>query len=389
MEEGHQSNVPGKWREIRFSDLQARTITAALTVLATSVVIAFTGGFLWLGARFFTEFSGVLLPLLVAAVLTLLLKPFYNWLHQRWKLRPALAVAVIMISVFLPLLLFIGVSGFIIFKQGAALIENIPGWYEKILALGGEYFPVAQDLWLEYEIGTRLTEFMETNTSEIAVRVQNIIGSTIQAGLDASSWLGNLLGWLMVPVYLAFFLSLPPFKPADLEEGLPFLKAETRKNLIYLLTEFFSILVTFFRGQLIVALAQGLLYAIGFWAVGLEFGFAIGFALGLLNIVPYLGNIVGLAVALPTAYFQSDGGWMLLGLTLVVFVVVQLIEGMILTPKIMGEKTGLHPVVIIIAILFWGTALNGIAGMILAIPLTAFLVVFWRVLRDKYIFEIF
>ncbi len=388
MEESQKSNGSEQRREIRFTDVQARTITAALTILAASIVIGFGGFFLWLLARFFTEFSGVLVPLLVAAVLTLLLKPFYNWLHQKRGFRPALAVAVIMISVFLPLLLLLGVSGFIIFKQGASLIENIPGWYEKILASGGEFFPIAQDLWDEYEIGVRLTEFMETNTSEIAVRVQNVISSTIQAGLNASSWLGNLLGWLMVPVYLAFFLSLPPFKPAELEEGLPFLKSETRKNLIYLLTEFFAILAAFFRGQLIVALAQGLLYAFGFWAVGLEFGFAIGFALGLLNIVPYLGNIVGLAVALPTAYFQSDGGWMLLGLTLVVFAVVQLIEGMVLTPKIMGEKTGLHPVVIIIAILFWGTALNGIAGMILAIPLTAFLVVFWRLLREKYILEI-
>ena len=95
-----------------------------------------------------------------------------------------------------------------------------------------------------------------------------------------------------------------------------------------------------------------------------------------------------LAVALPTAYFQAEGGWELLGLTVIIFVVVQMIEGMILTPKIMGDKTGLHPVAIIVAILFWGAALGGIMGMILAIPLTAFLVVFWRLLKEKYVREI-
>ena len=75
-------------------------------------------------------------------------------------------------------------------------------------------------------------------------------------------------------------------------------------------------------------------------------------------------------------------------LVLVVFAFVQLIEGYYLTPKIMGERTGLHPLAIIVALFFWGTAFDGIAGMVLAIPLTAFLVVFWRLAKAKYISEI-
>jgi predicted PurR-regulated permease PerM len=71
-----------------------------------------------------------------------------------------------------------------------------------------------------------------------------------------------------------------------------------------------------------------------------------------------------------------------------VFTIVQMIEGYLLTPKIMGERTGLHPMVIIVAVFFWGSALNGIAGMILAIPLTAFLVVFWRLAKERYIGEL-
>mgnify|MGYP000735959282 CR=1 FL=1 len=75
-------------------------------------------------------------------------------------------------------------------------------------------------------------------------------------------------------------------------------------------------------------------------------------------------------------------------MVLAVVVAVQMIEGYLLTPKIMGDRTGLHPVVIIVAIFFWGSALNGIMGMILAIPLTAFLVVFWRLAREKYLPEL-
>lgn len=378
----------GGGQPIRFSPGQAKTIAASLTVLAASVVIAFCGFFIWLLAQFYLVFSQVLTPLVVAAVLTLLLKPYYNWLHERRRLNPALSVAIIMVSVLVPLLLVVGFSAFIVVSQVAALVENIPGWYEQIMESGSAYFPQIQSLWNEYAIGSRLTEFTQTHAAEIAERLQTVIGSTLQAGLNASTWLGGLLGWLMVPVYLSFFLTLPPVQAGRLESGLPFLKAGTRQDVIYLFTEFFAILVAFFRGQLMVALAQGVLYAFGFWLVGLEFGFAIGFILGLLNIVPYLGNIVGLAVALPTAYFQADGGWMVLALTVVVFVIVQVLEAMVLTPKIMGEKTGLHPVVIIVAILFWGMALSGIVGMILAIPLTAFLVVFWRLLREKYIREI-
>ena len=110
--------------------------------------------------------------------------------------------------------------------------------------------------------------------------------------------------------------------------------------------------------------------------------------LGFLNIIPYLGSMIGLAIGLPLAYFQQGGGWSLLAGVLIVFAIVQLIEGYLLTPRIMGERTGLHPMAIIFAVFFWGSALQGILGMILAIPLTAFLVVLWRLAREKYIGEL-
>ena len=104
--------------------------------------------------------------------------------------------------------------------------------------------------------------------------------------------------------------------------------------------------------------------------------------------IPYLGSIIGLAIAIPLALAQPDGDLTLIGLTLVVFIVVQQIEGWYLTPKIMGNRTGLHFMAIIVAIFFWGTALGGILGMILAIPLTAFLASLWRLARQKWIAEI-
>jgi predicted PurR-regulated permease PerM len=134
---------------------------------------------------------------------------------------------------------------------------------------------------------------------------------------------------------------------------------------------------------------MGVGYAIGFTLSGLKFGIALGLLFGLLNIVPYLGSIVGIVTAFLVAYLQpggiaETGGWSLLLWCGVSFVVVQLIESYYLTPKIMGQQTGLHPVVVIVSIFFWGSALGGILGMIFGIPLTAFIIIAWRLLCRKY-----
>ena len=94
---------------------------------------------------------------------------------------------------------------------------------------------------------------------------------------------------------------------------------------------------------------------------------------------------VTLSVALPLAFLQPDGGLPLLGICVGVFGAVQAIEGWILTPRIMGKQTGLHPVAIIVAVFFWGQALGGVLGMMLAVPLTAFFVTAWRLVRRKYL----
>ena len=179
-----------------------------------------------------------------------------------------------------------------------------------------------------------------------------------------------------------------PFSKLKYDEFLPFLKPETKKDVLYLVRQFVDILVAFFRGQLLVAFFQGLLFAIGFSLIGLKYGFVLGMLLGFMNIIPYLGSLIGLSIALPLAYFQPEGGGVLLGCVVLVFTVVQCIEGYLLTPKIMGDKTGLHPVAIMVAVFFWSSALNGMLGLLLAIPLTAFLVVFWRLAKEKYIEEI-
>ncbi len=107
---------------------------------------------------------------------------------------------------------------------------------------------------------------------------------------------------------------------------------------------FLGYVSAFFQGQLIIALCMGILYAISFMLIGLDFGVLAGLVLGLLNIVPFLGSLIGLLVVLPMAYLQPDGGVELLFLAGLVFAGVQLVESWLLTPKIMANRSGLHPV---------------------------------------------
>jgi predicted PurR-regulated permease PerM len=188
----------------------------------------------------------------------------------------------------------------------------------------------------------------------------------------------------IIPVYLFFFLLARGEPTRELGSHLPFLAPGVRADVIFLANEFIGIVEAFFRGQLVIGFFMGVLLAVGFSIVGLKFGLVIGLALGLLNSVPYLGTIIGLAIALPLAFFQPESDWFLVGLVLAVKGIVQGIEGWILTPRIMGHQTGLHPVAIIVAIFFWGTAFDGILGMLLAIPLTAFFVTAWRLAKQKY-----
>ena len=263
--------------------------------------------------------------------------------------------------------------------------------------------PAAWDRIVDWtaEISPVVTEFLETNPVAIQVREAfeggdsnllasfGIVGDTAVEVLQSiAAALASLFAWAVLPVYLCFFLMVEPDRFRKLDHLFPFLKAKTRADVIYLIQEFIDILVAFFRGQLVIAFLQGALFAVGFSIAGLRYGLVLGLMLGFLNIIPYLGSIVGLAVALPIAYWQQGGGVNLVIWVLVVFALVQLIEAYVLTPRIMGDRTGLHPMAIIVAVFFWGSALNGIAGMILAIPLTAFLVVFWRLARERYIGEV-
>ena len=374
--------------ELELSPRQRATIAAAMTLGAVLLLLAALSAFVWGLARFVGVFQNVLLPPVVAGILTMLLRPYYSRLVGICRGSRAGGLALFFLSALIPLGAFVWFAGVFAANELLRLFEDLPSMFDAMIEAGRSLWPQVAALLEKYGLMSGLDGLLDNPGKMAASVLQTSWERMSQPIVQMFQSVTGLLAWAVVPLYLAFFLMARPFEPNQIRQFLPFLKKETREDVIYLLDQFIGILLTFFRGQIIIALAQGVLFAAGFAMVGFPYSIVVGLTLGLLNIIPYLGSIVGLGVALPLAYFGDDGGFLQVGLTLGVFGAVQAIEGYVLTPRIMGNRTGLHPALIIFAVFFWGVALGGILGMMLAIPLTAFAVVFWRLLKKKYIAEV-
>ncbi|MCY3767957.1 MAG: AI-2E family transporter [Gammaproteobacteria bacterium] len=375
--------------KIVLNSQQEKIVAAGVTTLGAGIVVAAIVILFAVTAWFFQSFSHVFLPLAVAGVLAMVLDPWYEWLKSR-GLPGAMALMAVFASLIVPIAAILVFFGTLIVSQFGDLLDQLPAFWEHFTAWLRSQQPNISRFFSPDGVGAKITEALQSPNGPAADAANYVLSTILSAGNSIASGIISLLSWVITPVYLAFFLLIPKLRPGSLSpESFSFFREETAKDLIYLIREFFELVVLFFRGQLLISLFQGILFAIGFSLIGLEYGIILGLILGFLNIVPFLGSMVGLSVCLPLAWFQDGGGMHLVLLALAVFAIVQAIEGYFLTPKIMGDRTGLNPLTIIIAIFFWGAALDGILGMILAIPLTAFLVVFWRLAREKYMGQIF
>lgn len=367
--------------DLSFNPRQRAILKTAITGLALlTLCFLITATFLGI-VEFLAKFSLVFLPLATAGILSLLLRPVYQFLRRKWHFPPIAAVSLILFLFLLPLFIIFGVFGGLIISQLNEFFRNIPETWENLQVWLNEKAPALNTYIEKIDGWGKMQELLDERSS-------SFVAIAAAGGQGVLNVAGNLMGffsWVVLPVYLIFMLIAPPFRLDKLAEFLPFMNKDHREDVLFLIHQFVDIVVAFFKGQLIIAFAQAIMMAIGFTLIGLPYGFILGLVLGLLNMIPYLGNIIGMLVTLPLAWFSEDGGLGMLIGVLVTLGVVQFVESYILTPRIMGNKTGLHPMAVIFSMFFWGTAFGGIFGLILAIPLTAFLVVFWRLAREKYI----
>jgi predicted PurR-regulated permease PerM len=367
------------------TERQRKLVGFALGLFALLASVTLLAFVFWVLSRLVGYFSGVLWPLAVAGILALILRPVVELLQRRLQLKRRITAVVLLYGAFV-----LAVAGvFLVItppmvQQVIDFVAFLPTFWARLIERVREHYPQWITLAQEQLQNPTIRNLVDGFLAEAQGFVRQAIPSLKAAGVGALGVFGFFAHAAVIPIYLFFFLLSHHEPTRNLGNQLPFLSPDKRSDVVFLVREFIGIVVSFFRGQLLIGLIMGALLAVGFSIVGLRFGLLIGLTLGILNIIPYLGTIIGLGVALPLAYLQPGGSWSIVGLVLLVFVIVQNIEGWYLTPKIMGDRTGLHPVAVIIAIFFWGTALDGILGMILAIPLTAFFVTAWRLAKRKY-----
>lgn len=370
------------------SPAQRKLVGFALAFGAIVAIFGLLGLVFVMLGRFLSAFSSVIWPIATAGILALILRPVVGVFQRHLKLRRLSAV------ILLYALFVLAVTGVLlafapaVISQIVDFIAYLPVLWQNTLKWGEQHFPEWLQIARRYLENPAIKGVLDTLAQQAQDLAAQFAPSLKQAGAGIFGFFGLVASLAIIPVYLFFFLLSGTDDPVKkIPEHLTFLKAEHRDDVVFLLREFLGIIVAFFRGQILIGLIMGVLLAIGFSVGGLRFGLALGLLVGLLNIVPYLGSILGLSVVIPLALLQQGGGLSLVAVCLGVFVVVQLIEGWLLTPRIMGQQTGLHPVAIIFAVFFWGQAFGGVLGMLLAVPLTAFFVTAWRLARKKYFTE--
>lgn len=322
----------------------------------------------------------VITPFAVSAVLAYFGDPLVDRLEKvtiwRWKVGRTMAVS----SVFILLLSLLTVVLLILIPlladQIRLLVERLPEWIEWFT---GTVLP-----WLASKVGlelkgfdpVQLSDMLKAYWKEIGSAAFNVVDFVSRGGMAVATWLTHLV---LIPVVTFYLLRDWDLLVRGIHDLLP---RNMEGEISALAAEVDDVLGAFFRGQLMVMLALGVIYSVGLSVIGIELAVLIGIGAGLLSIVPYLGSIVGVLVAVGAAVFQFQD-WFHVLMVLLVFAVGQAAEGMYLTPKLVGDRIGLHPVTVIFAVLAGGQ-LFGFLGILLALPVAAALNVLVRHAHKKY-----
>jgi predicted PurR-regulated permease PerM len=356
---------------------QEKIIWHAVTTLSFVALGTVVIGGVWLLGSILILLKPVLLPLAIAGVVAYLLHPVVCFLEDRMKMRRKMAVIVLFV------VSIIVCGGFLYFV--------IPKAYQQVYSLVKGFPDMTASMKLQTREWLNEHQDLQSQLDSIQAKIQQNWPSysdqatdyAFNAGSRLLSSFGLILGFAFIPLYVFYFLR----DQAGIERGwrdyLPIHRSRLKDELILVITEINKHLIVFFRGQIIVAIILGILTGIGLSIIGLNYSLLIGLTTGTLSIIPYLGVISSLLPALAIAYVQSDGAWSYVLLTAGVFTVVQMCEGMFVSPYIMGERTGLHPMTVIVSILVWSILLGGLFGAILAVPLTATL----KVLMYRYVWR--
>ncbi|MCW8955853.1 MAG: AI-2E family transporter [Gammaproteobacteria bacterium] len=319
--------------------------------------------------------SPILTPFFAAALLSYLGDPLVDRLEMR-KLNRTLSVAIVFIILFTVLMLMLLFLLPMLEQQISYLIQNIPKYID---VMQNTLLPtLASKLGIDPQLLdlNLLKKTIGQQFGKAGGLVMTIFSSVTQSGLTLLVWIANLV---MIPVITFYLLRDWDILVARIDELLP---RKYEPVIARLAAESDDVLAAFLRGQFMVMIALGMIYSIGLWFAGLQLALLIGMMAGMVSFVPYLGFILGIIAASVAMLLQTHELIQLLPV-LLVFGVGQALEGMVLTPLLVGDRIGLHPVAVIFAVLAGGQ-LFGFVGVLLALPVAAIIVVLLRHAHGQY-----
>jgi predicted PurR-regulated permease PerM len=290
---------------------------------------------------------------------------------ERLGLSRLMATVVISLGALLVMVLLVLAVIPMLIGQLTELVNAAPVLSLQLQTFLIEHFPELRDS----------TSTMRQTLSQIAEAVSARGGELVNGVLNSAlSLIGAIVFIVVVPVVAFYLLMDWDRMVAQVDSWLPRDHAPTVRRLA---SEIDTVLAGFVRGQVSVCVILGTFYSVALMAAGLQFGLAVGAIAGAITFIPYVGSLVGGALAIGLALFQFWGDWWSIGLIAAIFAVGQFVEGNILTPKLVGQSVGLHPVWLLFALSAFGSVF-GFVGMLVAVPVAASIGVLARFGIEQY-----
>ncbi|MGL4636525.1 MAG: AI-2E family transporter [Beijerinckiaceae bacterium] len=319
----------------------------------------------------------VMMPFVAGLVLAYLLDPLADKLEKLGigRLGATLLILIIFVAIFVTVLV---VAIPLFATQMMAFIEKVPSYVTRIqLLITEQGGPLLQRLG-----GDKVLADLQKSLGDVVGQGMSWLGRFLTSLWSGGQALLSIVSLLVITPVVAFYLLLDwDHMVEKMDSWVPVDQRETVRALAH---DIDSAISGFLRGQTLVCLLLGGIYACGLFALGLNFGVLIGISAGILSFIPYVGSLLGLLVAVSVAIAQFWPDYTMIGLVLLVFVVGQFIEGNILAPKLVGETVGLHPVWLMFALLAGGS-LFGFLGLLLAVPVAAAIGVLMRFAMAQYL----
>ena len=320
----------------------------------------------------------VVIPFIIAFFIAYLFSPLVDRL-QKIGLPRWFSIGTVFIGIGVAVTMAFGYIVPLIWKQLVIARDSIPvgiNWINStFLPWVSNTFNVEQMEIDTNHMSTIVMDYIQTNYSTDSLQAMAL--RVAQSGLNFIQVGGTVV---LIPI-IAFYFLLDWRRMLDSLRRL--IPRPYEKTTLEIATECHSVLGAFVKGQFLVMILLGIVYAVGLQLIGLDVGLIIGMIAGLASIIPYLGFAVGIVAAVIATLLQFGVDWMQLALVLVVFMIGQGVEGYVLQPFLLGDKIGLSPVAVVFAVLA-GAQLAGFLGMLIALPVAAVIVVLLRHARDSY-----